>query len=73
VGDYLFSGVTPVNHKMKLKRLELAIANYNTMIRTLKKQMKQGMANSRATRQAIARYQRGRDALDVRLGLERIT
>jgi predicted ATPase len=57
----------------KLKAIELAIANYNARIRALKKQMKEGTANSWTFRQALARYQRGRDVLDVCLGLERIT
>jgi hypothetical protein len=64
---------TPVNDKTKLKRMELAIAKYNAMIRALKQQMKKRTADSLATRQAIARYQRSRDVLDLRLGLERIT
>jgi hypothetical protein len=63
----------PVNDKTKLKRIEIAIAKYNATIRALKQRMKNGTANSLATRQAIARYQRSRDILDVRLGLERIT
>jgi hypothetical protein len=73
VGDgYLFKG-TPVYDKTKLKRMEIAIANYNALIRALKRQTKNGTPDSLALRQAIAQYQRGRDVLELRLGLERIT
>jgi hypothetical protein len=67
------AGISPVTGETKFKRLELAIANYNTMIHTLKNQMQgEAAANSLVTRQAIAQYQRGRAVLDVSLGLERI-
>jgi hypothetical protein len=58
-----------VNDKTKLKRMELAIKNYNAMIRALKKQ---ATTNSVATRKAIVQYQQWRDEFDVQLGLERI-
>jgi hypothetical protein len=58
-------------NRERLKAIELAIANYNTMIRTLKKQMQEGTANSCAFRQALAQYQQWREDLDVKLGLER--
>jgi hypothetical protein len=62
-----------VTGETKLERLELAIANYNAMIRTLKQQMERAATDSLTTRKAIARYQRGRAVLDATLGLERIT
>jgi hypothetical protein len=66
--------LTRVNdsNRERLKAIELAIANYNAMIRILKKQMQEGTANSWAFRQALARYQRWREDLDVQLGLERV-
>jgi hypothetical protein len=57
-----------VNDKTKVRQMELAIENYNAMIRALKKQ---ATTNSVATRKAIAQYQQWRDGLDVQLGLER--
>jgi hypothetical protein len=68
----LFSGDNAVTGETKLELLEIAIANYNAMIRTLKRQMENGAMDSITTRQAIARYQGGRDVLDATLGLERI-
>jgi hypothetical protein len=62
-----------VNDKTKLKQMQLAIANYNKMIRTLKNRMQRGTVDAGATRRTIARYQQGRDDLDVQLGLERTT
>jgi hypothetical protein len=56
------------SNRERLKAIELAIANYNAMIRTLKKQMQEGTANFR---QALAQYQEWREDLDVQLGLER--
>jgi uncharacterized protein with von Willebrand factor type A (vWA) domain len=61
-----------VNDKTKLKRMEFAIANYNATIRALKKQARNGSADSLVTRQTIARYQQARNDLDVKLGLEQI-
>jgi hypothetical protein len=73
-------GITRVNDKtklkqmeLKLKQMELAIANYNKMIRTLKNRMQRRTVDAGATRRTIARYQQGRDDLDVQLGLERTT
>jgi outer membrane protein TolC len=60
------------SYRERLKAIELAIANYNAMIRTLKKQMQEGAANSWAFHQALVRYQRWREDLDVQLGLERV-
>jgi hypothetical protein len=64
---------TPMNEKTKLERMEFAIANYNAMIRSLKKQMQAGTVGAGAIRRTIARYQQGRHDPDAQLGLERIT
>jgi hypothetical protein len=61
-----------MNDKTRLRQIDLAIASYNAMIRALKKQAKNGSADSLVTRRTIARYQRGRDVLYLRLGFERI-
>jgi hypothetical protein len=56
---------------MTLNELELALARFDTMIRILEQQMKEG-TNPQATPEAIAQFQQWRDDLDVRIGLERI-
>jgi hypothetical protein len=53
--------------------MELAIANYNALIRALKLPTYEETASAQVTRQAINRYQQRRNNLDGQLGLERIT
>lgn len=56
---------------MGLEEMELALANYDAMIRILEKQKKEG-TNPQATTEVIAQFQQWRDDLDVRIGLERM-
>ena len=57
---------------MTLDEMELALARFDTIIRILKKQMKNG-TNPQATPEVIALFQEWRDDLDIRIGLERIS
>jgi hypothetical protein len=57
---------------MTLDEMERTLARLDEMLGTLKRQLYKGIADPRATPQAIARYQRLRDELDVQIGLERI-
>lgn len=55
---------------MQLEDMERALANYDAMIRILKKQMEEG-TNPGATPEVMAQFQQWRDRLEVRIGDER--
>ena len=57
------------NRTMKFEEMKLALANYDAMIRILKKQMEEG-TNPEATPEVIAQFQQWRDDLEVRIGVE---
>jgi hypothetical protein len=57
---------------MTLEEMEGTLARLDVMLGMLKRQLYKGIADPRATPQAIARYQRLRDELNVQIGLERI-
>jgi hypothetical protein len=66
------SNITRMNKTMTLDEMERTLARLDVMLGTLKRQLYKGIADPRATPQAIARYQRLRDELHVQIGLERI-